>query len=66
MEIKPCPFCDCEITTTDELSEGSWVVICRVCDACGPVAQTEKLAILSWNARGGKSNGDQEVPVLRE
>lgn len=62
MEIKACPFCDCEITTTDELSEGSWVVICRVCGACGPAAQTEKLAILSWNARGGKAMEIKKCP----
>ena len=52
-KIKPCPFCDCEITTTDELSEGSWVVICRVCGACGPTAGTEELAIINWNERNG-------------
>lgn len=58
MEIKPCPFCDCEITTTDELSEGSWAVICKVCGACGPAAETEELAVAYWNARGGESDGD--------
>ena len=53
-QIKPCPFCDCEITTTDELYEGSWVVICSVCGACGPTAGTEELAIINWNERNGE------------
>lgn len=60
MEIKPCPFCNCEITTTDELSEGSWVVICRICDACGPTAGTEELAIINWNAAPRKEDVKME------
>lgn len=58
MEIKPCPFCDCEITSTDEISEGAWTVICKVCGAYGPSAETEELAVAYWNARGGEGNGD--------
>lgn len=57
-KIKPCPFCDCEITATDEISAGTWTVICNVCGACGPTAETEELAVEYWNARGGESNED--------
>lgn len=66
MEIKACPFCDCGITSTDEISEGTWTVICKVCGACGPTTETEELAVEYWNARGGESNGDQEVSFLWE
>lgn len=59
-QIKPCPFCDCGITSTDEISEGAWTVICKVCGACGPTAETEELAVAYWNAAWRKEDAEME------
>lgn len=50
MELKPCPFCNCELVGLNIESVG-YSAICSNCDAEGPFCQTEAGAAHKWNNR---------------
>lgn len=57
MSVKPkkprtCPFCGASGTL---VTGTSFTVVCKLCDARGPLCPTEKAALESWNRRIGAS-----------
>ncbi len=46
-----CPFCKCDPAhqRVEEYCEGQWYVVCQVCNARGPVCDTEERARWYWN-----------------
>ncbi len=49
---KACPFCGIEATFGVQENDGSkfWLV-CTICEAQGPKAELQELAIVEWNNR---------------
>jgi len=50
--LNPCPFCKKQAGITWHVGHYSqpWIVECSQCFAQGPHAETEREAILAWNA----------------
>lgn len=60
MELKPCPFCGCEVVDTTFMfpepdEEVDWKMIysmmCDECHACTSWFTTKEEAIAAWNRR---------------
>jgi len=52
MNYRPCPFCAGEEMELCQIYNTSvWVVSCKSCSASGPIEETKKEAIKSWNKR---------------
>ena len=53
LEISPCPFCGAALTaaTFTASTKGSWGVKCIACEAEGPKADDDQVAISLWNER---------------
>lgn len=54
-ELKPCPFCGSTNLVVDSSDMYRWYVECWDCEADGPFADDEGLAIEAWNKREGKA-----------
>ncbi len=55
-----CPFCASTNNTIDHLGDDErpfFAVVCRNCEAEGPIAQNRDAAITAWNTRR-KHDGD--------
>ena len=49
---EPCPFCDStEINVVENDSTDEFCLICRECQACGPITDSKLSAIRTWNER---------------
>lgn len=55
LDIRECPFCDGRnnhyTARCQPLEPEGWVCGCKDCGACGPIDDTEQLAIEAWNRR---------------
>lgn len=63
--LKPCPFeCDAVnppfVQTDDTLHYARHAVQCDRCGASGPRCQTQRQAILAWNARTPTNPGEMK------
>ena len=60
-KLKPCPFCGCRAPKMYN-DCFLWYVECPQCRVIGPDAQTEAVAVVSWNARPGEEKDDGDSP----
>jgi len=67
-ELRPCPWPECrsEVLRIAVAWATEYYICCPVCEASGPVAQSEEEAVRLWNNREGfdsagaeRSNGDE-------
>lgn len=49
--LVPCPFCDCGHTLIEGAPGEGYQVACAVCDATGPLEDSEAEALEAWNTR---------------
>jgi len=63
-EPKACPFCGINATRGVQENDGSkfWIY-CVVCDAAGPKADLQGLAVWEWNKRKSPNVGDERLPA---
>lgn len=50
--FKACPFCGFKNYELESFGGAAYRVLCKACQASGPLVDTEAEAITAWNLRG--------------